>query len=382
MFTKPIDEIIFEDIQSFCEEWPEGVRVEYKSDVREITGKIPKIVSSFANTYGGVFLIGVEADQKNNQVHSIPGIPQRNGIEEQIQQSALTGIYPGVTPEIKVVNVPNSNNMIIVVRVDESIQAPHAIEGSTKIYFRSGSTTQPYNLADIDRITYMLKRREDSQIIAQQIFDRIEKRASRNFPIHSPTLTVIAKPVFPYRPVISALDVYNLCKATGLFPLRRVEGGVSTVHPKEYLEFNEYGVAYHKIALSISDQQEINYSDFLFHLYRLIERSVTLYKRCEYLGNIEISARLQEVLDKGLGDPGSHMHGGSKITDATLEDIKCSDSEVFVSGQYLARDLENPGKRADIIEELTNQLLWAFNIAIDEPWVRERIRRRIEYGPL
>ena len=94
MFTKPINEITFEDVQSFCEEWAEGVNVEYKSDII-IKKHIPKIVSSLANTYGGVFLIGVEADQKNNRVTSIPGIPQRKGIEEQIQQSALTGIYPG-----------------------------------------------------------------------------------------------------------------------------------------------------------------------------------------------------------------------------------------------------------------------------------------------
>lgn len=301
---------------------------------------------------------------------------------ERIQQRALEGIHPAVIPEVALVDVPNSEGVVVVVRVDESVQAPHAIQNSTRIYIRTGSIAEPYELADIDRILYMLRRRDNSQAVAQQILNRIEKRASRNFPLDSPTLTVIAKPVFPYRPVISALDVYNLCKTTGLFPLRRVEGGVSTVHPKEYLEFNEYGVAYHKIALSISDQQEINYNDFLLYLYRLIERSVTLYKRCEYLGNIEISARLQEVLDKGLGDPGSHRHGGSKITDATLGGSKCSDSEVFVSGQYLTRDLENPGKRSDIIEELTNQLLWTFDIAIDKPWIRERVRRRIEYGPL
>ena len=94
MFTKPIDEITFEDVESFCQEWAEGIRVEYKREIR-VNTHIPKIVSSFANTYGGIFLIGVEADQtKNEVIFPIQGIPQRNGIEEQIQQSALTGIYP------------------------------------------------------------------------------------------------------------------------------------------------------------------------------------------------------------------------------------------------------------------------------------------------
>ena len=186
MFTKPIDEITFEDVQSFCTEWAESVRVEYKSDIEEVKGTIPKIVSSFANTYGGILLIGVEADQKNNTVSSLPGIPQRNGIKEQFQQSALTGIYPGVIPEIAVVPVPNTGNVVVVVRVDESIQAPHAIKDVTQVYIRVGSITQPYeyNLAEMDRIAYMFKRREDSQVVARQILERIEKRVSAIEPAH------------------------------------------------------------------------------------------------------------------------------------------------------------------------------------------------------
>ena len=99
MFTKPIDNITFEDVKDFCREFPEGIRVEYKQEIESIKNNIPKIVSSFANELGGIFIIGVEADQKNNCVKSIPGIPPRNGIEEQILQGALTGIYPPVIPE-------------------------------------------------------------------------------------------------------------------------------------------------------------------------------------------------------------------------------------------------------------------------------------------
>ena len=234
MFTKPIDEITFEDVKSFCNEWAESVRVEYKRDIN-LKRHIPKIVSSFANTYGGLFLIGVEADQKNNRVSSIPGIPPRNGIEEQIQQSALTGIYPGVIPEIKLVDVPNSGNVVVVVRVDESVQAPHAIEGSTKVYIRTGSITHPHKLSDMDRITYMLKRREDSQVVVQQILTRIRRRANRDSLRNMSSLTVIAHPVFPYRPVISPPSIYEL-RCVLPAPLRRVDGGVSYVKPLEYLE--------------------------------------------------------------------------------------------------------------------------------------------------
>ena len=132
LFTKPKNEITFADIEVFCREFGEGVRVEYKREIKHI----PKIVSSFANTHGGVFVIGAETDEQNKVKFPIQGISKKSGIEEQIQQSALTGIYPGVMPEIIVVDVPNSSNLVIIVRVDKSIHAPHAIsEVSTSEQF-------------------------------------------------------------------------------------------------------------------------------------------------------------------------------------------------------------------------------------------------------
>ena len=231
MFTKPIDEITFEDVETFCKECPEGVRVEYKTVIKYI----PKIVSSFANTHGGIFLIGVEADQTNNRVTTIPGIPQRNGIEEQIQQSALTGIYPGVMPEIKLVDVPNTGNVVVIVRVDESVQAPHAIQNSTRVYIRTGSITEPYELSDMDRISHMLKRRENSQLVGEQILQRINQRASRNMAMNEVTLTVIAQPIFPHRPVISTSDIYGLPNMEP-WPPRRVAGGVFCSNQERFLE--------------------------------------------------------------------------------------------------------------------------------------------------
>ena len=121
VFTKSKDEITFADVEDFCREFPESIRVEYKREIKDI----PKIVSSFANTLGGIFIIGVEADQTDNKViFPIQGILKKPGIEEQIQQSSLTGIYPAVIPEVIILDVLNYNNVVVVVRVDERVQAP------------------------------------------------------------------------------------------------------------------------------------------------------------------------------------------------------------------------------------------------------------------
>lgn len=388
MFTKPMDEITFEDVETFCQEWAEGVRVEYKREIK-VNTHIPKIVSSFANTHGGIFLIGVEANQTNNQVTSIPGIPQQNGIEEQIQQSALTGIYPGVIPEIKVVDVPHSKNVVVVVRVDESVQAPHAIQNSTRVYIRTGSITEPYELSDMDRISHMLKRRENSQVVARQILDRIENRVKNFEPIFKrignsqhlssnfPTLTVIARPIFPYRPVISTSDIYELQSKQPSSP-RRVAGGVAYLDEGRYLELNEYGIVYQKTIMLIDpDEQGIEYGRFIRDMSLVLEDAKDFYEKCGYLGNIEVIAKLQEVLNKKLYDSGSRMDQW-KITENTRGGPVCHDSYVFASKQSMARDLENAEKQRDIVEELTCQLLWAFDIPIDQPQIRKQVKDRIE----
>jgi len=380
VFSKLIDEITFEDVESFCKESGENVRVEYKSDIT-VKRHIPKIVSSFANTYGGIFLIGIEADKtKNEVIFPIQGISQRNGIEEQIQQSALTGIYPGVIPEIKLIDVPNSNNLVVVVRIDESIQAPHAIEGSTDAYVRTGSITQPYKRSDMDRLAYMFKRREDSQVVAGQIMNRMEERIQVLYATEKPNLTVIAKPVFPYRPVISTSEIYALDKGYKWYP-RRVAGGVSYLLKEDgsiYREFNEYGIVCYRTALSEAEgQQVIEYGQIPFAIKFLMQDAERLYTKCGYLGNIEVTAELRQVFGKKLYDTTSTVSGKMRsITEGVHPEPECFDSTISASTQCLLSDFQDAEKRTDIVEELVHPLLWPFNIPTDDRWTREQIRER------
>jgi len=51
LFLKQLKDIDFDTVRSFYETYSEGVRVEYK---RDLSSNIPKVVSSFANTQGGI----------------------------------------------------------------------------------------------------------------------------------------------------------------------------------------------------------------------------------------------------------------------------------------------------------------------------------------
>ena len=392
MFTKPVADITFPDVKEFCREFGEGERVEYKREI-SVKKHIPKIVSSFANTYGGIFVIGVEADKEKNKVVAIDGIPNSGGIEEQIRQSALTGIYPAVMPEVRICDVPNTNNVVVIVRVNESLQAPHAIQNSTRVYIRTGSITQPYKLSEIDRIEHMLKHREDSQRITQQILNRTEKRANRAIDrairILGSPLTVIVRPVFPYRPLISTGDIFNFATENGLVGnySSRVAGGVAggiapptmlASDSSYYWELNEYGIVYEKIVLRRIDSRTrdhngrflvgLHFLDLVQQIRKLINRAQSFYKKSEYFGHVEVTAQLKRV--EGL----TLIYSEHQY----LEEIgsrRSIDSEISASTQFLPRDLEKKEKFIETVNELAGQLLWAFNI--DNPTQSRGLIERI-----
>ena len=56
-------------------------------------------------------------------------------------------------------------NVVVVVRVEK---VSKLMRFETRVYVRTGILTQPYELSDGIE-AYMLKRREDSQVVVQQI---------------------------------------------------------------------------------------------------------------------------------------------------------------------------------------------------------------------
>ena len=381
MFTKPINEIEYEDVKNFCDVWGEGFHVEYKREVEDYKKHIPKIVSSFANYQGGTLIIGVECDRKKNEVKSIDGIPSKNDIEEQIRNIALTNIYPPIMPAVKIVGMPNSDNVLVVVHVDESVQVPHTIINKTEVYIRSGNISHPHKLADIDRIEYMFKRRTDSQVVATQILDGIEERASyllnrRKFSTNKQLLTVSIQPTFPYRPIISPSTIYGLHYSQNN-PPRRIDGGVCYFRDHECFDFNEYGFVSRSTILSVPDKskREIRFGDLLYDIDYYLEDTRIFYQKCEYLGNIEFKVRLQNVQGYTLIDL---TYNSRRIISDISHEPQCAIPEVVAVERCLTRDLESRKSLIDIVEKLIGKSLWSFDVPTDDQRVRDLLRKRID----
>jgi predicted HTH transcriptional regulator len=162
LFSKPISDLTHADIEEFCQRFREGLRVEYKSSFdASVKNKLSRVVSSFANSYGGILIVGVNSDG---------GIPVEpfDGIEFEDREPRLTvenicrsDIFPEVFVYQNLVPSRVSGKAFLVVQVNESPRAPHALQNSTRVYRRTGDSADPTTLADLAMIERLLVRRRD-----------------------------------------------------------------------------------------------------------------------------------------------------------------------------------------------------------------------------
>lgn len=358
MFTKSKDEITYEVIKTFCQSEPEGVRVEYKREIKDIEGKIPKVISSFANTYGGICVIGVDANQVDNRGTTVPGIPREKGIEERIQGSAWDGIHQPVTPQVILVDVPKTDNIVVVIRVEESMHAPHAIEQGTKVYFRTGSVSKPHKLSDIDRIEYMLKRREGAEQTFQRVLAQCKEIGKDNDAnnILRPQIGASIHPIFTYRPLMAPAEIYDIFFDN---TIRRVQGGVAWArynNKTDYTVINEYGIVYNLDYIYLNKEEELSYQDTCAKIIPSLKQAVRLYKACEYFGSVQIDVEIKNVYNVSLVFP------ESIFVRHPAEVPRCLKNNIHIQIQCFATDLTNEDSCISVFMELSRQLFWTFDL--------------------
>lgn len=371
MFHTLLDQITFEQVVDFCKTFPEGVRVEYK---QEPTKHIPKIISSFANTVGGIWIIGVETDKTTN-LPKLPldGMKQTAGVQEQITQSAQTGIYPAITPDVRVLDVPGKpGRMIVVVKVPESIEAPHAIENSTRVYIRTASTTEPYDLADIDRIDYLLKRRRQPEQRREELIEEMASRSSYQLTV--PAVRVVVAPIYPrglLMPREMLFEGATLLEGQHgnhyLTAFRLIHDGIlstgSTRGRREYyLEANTHGIVFFEAPGEINGtvpdyatKEQINYvnlGQLLVPVAKVLNTALFLLK--ERVTNVLIRYELLRWNTIGfLAEKTGDLHNPGQVARSR-----------FLHHQYAAgatTAVLETLSREHVLTELMRQMLWAFD---------------------
>src|ERR1700730_4960421 len=143
--------LTFQNVPDACAGFNEGVRVEYKSAFdANVRDKLPKVISSFANSQGGVLIVGV------NTTNGVPQ-PPFEGFASQpreeypltVENICLRNIHPPVLPRTQIVESDVAGKVFLVIEIDESAEAPHAIENSKRVYVRTGNAADLYDLAEV-----------------------------------------------------------------------------------------------------------------------------------------------------------------------------------------------------------------------------------------
>ena len=229
LWLKPPSEITFADIDAFCTTMqPEGARLDYKGIA--FPKDLAKTIAAFANTMGGLILLGVEADKTTNKPiwPAKAGMSSEPGLQERVYQIAQEAIYPpvrvGVSEAVENPDLPG--NVLLVVRVNESREAPHATEKNRKVYVyeRTGNKNEPYELADMHRVEHLLRRR--SRLVADresELQANLDRAARHMHESECPLRWMCVAPVYPWREVHDPFTCAQFHQLQS-FPLRIWEG--------------------------------------------------------------------------------------------------------------------------------------------------------------
>lgn len=153
---------------------PEGKTLEFKRDLSSPQGFI-RTVTAFANTAGGIVLIGVEDNS-----HYVIGIQEPLEVEERIANIITDNISPHIIPEIEI--IPWRETYLIGVHIYPSSNRPHFIKSmgaEEGVYIRVGSTNRKADQAtigELKRIT--LNQSFDELPIPELSSEEIDFRAT------------------------------------------------------------------------------------------------------------------------------------------------------------------------------------------------------------
>lgn len=149
---------------------PEGKRLEFKRDISSPVN-IMKTLVAFANTAGGIMLIGVEND------HTIIGIPDNPlDEEERLSNMIADSIAPRLLPNIEL--IPSKNLTLLAVEVFPSQLRPHYLKQKGEqqgVFVRLGSTNRQADLQLVEELKRTVSGKGfDEQPLLEAAPDEIE----------------------------------------------------------------------------------------------------------------------------------------------------------------------------------------------------------------
>ncbi len=321
IIISPIDKIQFQDIVLFCnEQIEEGTRVEYKREFPK-NKNIAKKIASFANTFGGVLLIGVDENDRKPCLPLI-GFDFIDGLEEKITSICLQNINPPVIPEVGIYrNDEDESKCVVLVRIAESDQTPHRVENDTEIYVRANSQSEPIK-ATWEQVEWLVNRRKLA--VANRI--RLLERANNRFNAFSHKIrskafrNTYVIPLFPNRILLNLKDFREIIAKRALnifnqnFPYNirdsitqnesqifssAAKDEASILRSVKYVEINQFGLIWNKEDLwenyEHGSENQIQPHFVMQQLYFTFAFAIKFYEELGFWGSLEIGHNMEGI---------------------------------------------------------------------------------------
>ncbi len=376
-----------DDVRAFCASFNEGIRVEYKRSLEGgVRHDLPKVVSSLANSLGGVLVLGVATNRGVPQP-PIEGFepPRGEELPLTVENICLRNTNPPVLPRSTVVRSDVPGRVFLVIEVEESWEAPHAIENSTLVYVRTGNAANPYELADVDLILALVKRREEPMRLRGTLLARARERNTGVNYQDIPHIELEIGPMYPRRPLCSTDDIWRFLLESRyrgghffrLERMRRVANGAAevskfgTIFVREW--FDEYDREGNLAGRCLSFASPLHAALKALHL------AGRLYTVFGYRGNVCINMSIGSVL-------GRRMPFLPEVPPFARqpEEYQCFDQDVSSTHTVAAERLL--AQTEPILGNLMTQACWSFWQAMDE-FPAEQLRQYVgdilgRMGPL
>lgn len=213
-FTKEIEDLNVDDLNLLVENHvAEGYCIEYKSEFPS-GEKIAKSISSFANTLGGWYFIGIEADKIKNEAKRISGISLIDIPDPiaKLRDFIKSNIDPIPVFLIHLIDI-GLNRVVLIVNIPSNQNTPF-ITKSGRIFRRNNDSSDP--VFESDR--YILDRLiENGKDLDKQFLDFCVDR--RKFCKSEENSSWVNIYISPYPPdsthkleLISAYEIERLLK--------------------------------------------------------------------------------------------------------------------------------------------------------------------------
>lgn len=161
ILTKPLDTFTFLNIQAFAQEGrAEGVQLDYKKDFQS-DEKTSQLVAAFANTRGGVIIIGVGENRGTGIPISWDGITE--GRHEEHVAQIMSNISPIPAFEVYQTDAVN-NKVFVLIRVFEGDETPYYPHNDSNLWIRTGSVKKSIDIASPEAAELLFRKSERAKL--------------------------------------------------------------------------------------------------------------------------------------------------------------------------------------------------------------------------